>query len=193
MRHFVLNTMGNFDDDDLCLLRNFVDGIGMKGWRVHKGEPLAPVYPQDAKVFMSDDSPGIKLSSLIGNTVNMLLVSRELKETIEKHCGNSAEYLPLSIYDHRKRLYGRDYTLINPLRIHDCLDFKASDIDWDEENPDEILYVARRILAREKLKDAPPLFRIARDTSTYVVGEALASEMQQRGFTNVVLIELPIR
>jgi hypothetical protein len=193
LKFYVLDTMGAFGNDDLCLLRDFVDGIGMHSWKLSKGEPLRPIYPQDARIFMSPESPGIKLCSLIGNTDRMLIVSPELRATLEKHCRDETEYLPFTLYDHRKRARSRDYVIVNPLGTFDCLDFKASQIVWDDEMPDKIIRINRRVLSRDKVERAPALFRIARDSSRYVVNEALAEELRERKFSNVVLAELPVR
>ena len=192
MGFYVWDTIGD-DDDDLCILRDFVDGIGMDSWRVQAGEPLASIFPKSARIFMSKESPGIKLASFVGNTQRMLIVARPLKETIEKHCSNPVEYLPITIYDHRKRAYGKDYFLINPVGAHDCLNFKASDIVWDDEDPDEIIRINKRVLSKSKVKNAPQLCRLGRDTSRYLVGEELAQAIKKGRFTNVGLIEVPVK
>ncbi|WP_144429576.1 imm11 family protein [Myxococcus hansupus] len=193
MKFYAVNTLGDFGNEDLCLLREFVDGIGMHAWKVSKGESLRSVYPADAKIFMTPDSPGIKLCSLIGNTDSMLVAAPELRATIEKHRQSDVEYLPFTLYDHRKRVHSRDYVIINPLGTFDCLDFKASQIIWDDEDPDEIIRINKRVLSREKVEQAPALFRIDRDSSNYVVNEALAAELHERKFSNVTLVELPVR
>ncbi|AKQ67235.1 hypothetical protein A176_004147 [Myxococcus hansupus] len=90
-------------------------------------------------------------------------------------------------------MHSRDYVIINPLGTFDCLDFKASQIIWDDEDPDEIIRINKRVLSREKVEQAPALFRIDRDSSNYVVNEALAAELHERKFSNVTLVELPVR
>lgn len=190
MRFFRLNLLGKHDAD-LCFLDNFIEGIQSESWRAGLGEALTPIYPQDARIHLSEKSPGIKLASFLGNTRGMLPASTSFKEAIELHCaGQAIEYLPFTLYDHRGRVHSRDYFLVNPLGSFDCLDFQASDIAWDKERPGEILDINQHVLERQKMKDAPQLFRVARDPHTYVIGLELAREMQKRGLTNVILKEL---
>lgn len=189
-RFFKLDILGEADEDQ-CFIDSFVEGIEFESWRTGKGERLAPVYPKNARIPMSKKYPGIRLSSFLGNSINTLIGSTQLKEGIEKVCGKlDIEYLPFTLYDHRKRPYSQDYFIINPIGTFDCLDLEASDIDWSEERPDEILDIEEHVLDRKKMKDAPQLFRVARDSFTYVIGLELVRELQKRDITNVVLEEL---
>jgi len=187
---YLLETLGE-PDEELCLLDNYVDGIDRYSWRSHQGEPLAPDWPKDAKIFMSPENPGIKLASFLGNTNSMLIVSRELKDVIQAHCKNEIEYLPFTLYDHRKRVRSRDYFVVNPLGTHDCLDFKASDIGWSKNDPTKALLVRKHVLQRDKVVDAPPLFRIGQAPSSYLLRTDLARAIYDRGFTNLLWKKLP--
>jgi hypothetical protein len=187
-----LDTLGDVNDPALCILKSFVEGIEGKSYCAQLGQRLAPFYPQDARLFMDPERPGIKLSSLLGATGGKLMVHKELKELIAKHCeGVDIEYLPFTLYDHRKRVASRDYFIINPIGTFDCLDFKASDIKWDTDNPKEIISIRKHVLDRKKVEKAPQLFRMDKDPTEYVVGEDLAGEMYDRDLTNIFWAELP--
>jgi hypothetical protein len=190
MRFFKLNVLGDSNDEDLCVLYNSVEGIGLADVGLHTGERIGKKYPADARIHMSKESPGIKLSSLLGNVKNFLIVSQDFKEAVEKLCGGKVEYLPFTLYDHRKRVFSRDYFILNPLGTFDCLDLKKSDIKWDKDEPDKIIRIKEHVLDRKKMKDAPQLFRIARDPTVYVVGVELAREIYDRDLTNVIWTEL---
>jgi hypothetical protein len=192
MAFYHLKTLGDGRNPDLCVIRDFVEGVKGRTWQVQNGERLAPFYPQDAMVFMDRRHKGIKLSSLLGATGGILMVHKELKELIEKHCqGVDIEYLPFTLYDHRKRVASRDYFIINPIGTFDCLDFEASDIKWDKDNPKEIISIRKHVLDRKKVEKAPQLFRIDKDTTEYVLGVALATEIHDRKLTNIVWNKLP--
>lgn len=187
MRFWLLETLGDANDEDLCFLGDFFKGIEGTSWRVHRGEPLAPIYPKDAKLFMSREYKGMKLCSLIGNERSMLLVSSEFKDLIEKHCkGSEIEILPFTLYDHRKRVHSKDYFLINPIGTFDCLDFKESDIAWDDDEPGEVLRIQEHVVDKKKAKKAPQLFRFHKDSNTYVIGLKLAEDMYEHDLTNIV-------
>jgi hypothetical protein len=182
-----LDTKGDINNPDLCYLDDFVEGIKIQSWRVGSGERVGTLYPEDAKILMCPEHPGVQLSSLLGNSESMLIASGDFKEVIAKHCAHvEIEYLPFTLYDHRKRPYSHDYCIINPIGTFDCLDLKASNIVWDTKKPDNILRIREPVLNREKARLAPPLFRLRRSPYTYVVGMDLAKEMQERKLTNIV-------
>ncbi|ATB51307.1 imm11 family protein [Corallococcus macrosporus] len=190
MRFRLLETMGNANNRDLCFLTQFVEGIEGKSYATHLGERLGSIYPKDARLPMSPEHPGIKLSALIGNGRSMLIVSSAFKEAIQKHCTNEIEYLPVTIYDHRNRPYSDDYTIINPIGTFDCLDLEASDIGWSTKAPKKILRVREYVLDRAKMQRAPQLFRVEGDPAEYVIGRELARELYDRKLTNVHWTEL---
>ncbi|MFL5349707.1 MAG: imm11 family protein [Hyalangium sp.] len=185
MRFYLLNTLGDANDDNLCVIHNSVEGIGLGDVGLHTGARIGAEYPDDAKIYMSKENPGIKLSDVLGNTNNFLMVSRGLKEVVEKHCGDKVEYLPFTLYDHRKRIYSRDYFILNPLGTFDCLDLKKSDIVWSESNPDRIVRIEEHVIDRKKAEMAPQLFRVNRHPTAYVVGVDLATEIHGRKFSNI--------
>lgn len=190
LRFFKLDLLGEADED-LCFIDSFVEGIEYESWRTAMGEQLAPVFPKNARIPMSTKYPGIQLTSLLATSRSTLFGSRELKDVIEKHCSpRSVECLPFTLQDHRKRPYSQDYFIINPIGAFDCLDFKASNISWSKEKPDEILDIKEHVLDRKKMKDAPQLFRVAKDSYTYVIGLELIREMKKRDFSNIVVEEL---
>lgn len=190
MRFRLLDTMGNANDRDLCFLNQFVEGIEGKSYATNLGERLSPFYPKDARIPMSPEHPGIKLSAMIGNGRSMLIVSSAFKEAIQKHCTNEIEYLPFTLYDHRNRPYSKDYFIINPIGTFDCLDLEASDISWSTKAPKKILRIRKYVLDRAKMQSAPQLFRVDGDPSEYVLGRELAREMYDRKLTNILWKEL---
>jgi hypothetical protein len=182
---YLLETLGDPNDMDLCFLDNFVDGLEPKSWRIGEGERFGDLYPSDARIYMNDENPGIKLSALLGTTRNMIVAARELKELVEKHCTNEIEYLPFTLYDHRKRVYSTDYCLINPIGTFDCLDMNASEFLRKKSNPSEIISVTTPILDKAKVKDAPQLFRMPYSPTNYVLGFELAKDIHDRKLTNI--------
>jgi hypothetical protein len=185
MAFVLLNTLGK-SSPDLCILDHFFQGIEIKSYMVCFGERLGDLYPKDARIQMTESRTGLKLSSLLGNTKNILMVSKELRAVIEKVCANvEIEYLPFTIIDHRGRPFSRDYCVVNPIGALDCLDHKASKTEWGTEDPTDIVSVEEYILDRKKVNGAPPLFRIEGDPCELVLGQPLLDEIKGKGFTNI--------
>lgn len=189
MKFFNIETLGDPNDETLCMLHCFVDGLGRDDWKVMKGKRLGADYPPDAKIFMTRESRGVKLSDYLGNTQNMLVVSSRFKAAIEKHCqGVDIEYLPFTLYDHRKRVHSRDYFIINPIGSFDCLDEAASGVKYGPEGG--VVDIEELIFDRNKARDAPQLFRVKQRPTEYVIGYELGREMFNLKLTNIIWAKL---
>ena len=55
----------------------------------------------------------------------------------ESGVGN-VEYLPVQILNHKKKVASKDYFLMNPLSVVDCIDVEASEVEWDVVRKDFI-------------------------------------------------------
>ncbi|MFY0526213.1 hypothetical protein ACN28I_24785 [Archangium gephyra] len=186
MRFFELETLGNLNDSELGLTDGPPEDMELRSYCMAFGDSARRFYPKEAKVSLREDHPGIKLSSLLGNTNSYLIVHSEMKELIAAHCqGVEVEYLPFDLYDHRKRLYSRDYFFINPIGTHDCLDPAASGVKIGPEGG--VIHVARYVLDPKKSANLPPLLRPKEEPSVYIVSEPLAQALKDKGFTNVYL------
>ena len=187
MRHFRFNLMPAASQ--YCFLKSEPAGLGLATNRLSKGISIADEYPSDVRYFMDPDEPGIQVPDLVGNPGGILVVSRVVKQAIENANHGPTEYLPISIYNHKKRLAAADYFVINPLGTQDCLDPERSRIEYHN---DKVVGVDRMVLKGEKLKDAPDLFRVREAPRVYVASENLVRallQIQPRP-TNVFMIEL---
>ncbi|CAM3550103.1 hypothetical protein G4177_32300 [Corallococcus sp. ZKHCc1 1396] len=187
MKFYNWNVVGDFDRDR-CFLDAAPHALASRSVNLSRGLSTQGIYPADPRINLSEEYPGLRLESFIGNVKNILVVSSPLRALLEQWCkGMEIEYLPVHIYNHRDRLHTSDYSIINPLGALDCLDPDASEV---VRLGKEILSVERIVLSPQRLKDAPPLFRILEDPSVYVVTEPLARALHEGGFTNVVLHEM---
>ncbi|NMO18351.1 hypothetical protein HPC49_34240 [Pyxidicoccus fallax] len=190
-RFFILSPIGSLMDPDLCILDDPPKGIGLRQYCLAMGDRAAPYYPKDPRIQFRPENPGIKLSSLLGSTLSYLTVSSALKETIATFCQDiEVEYLPFDLYDHKGRLYSRDYFIINPIGTRDCLDIEAAGLIRGPEG--SIIKVRNYVVAPAKAASLPNLFRIQEDPMTYVIGAPLAEAIREKGFTNVLLKPMPL-
>jgi hypothetical protein len=121
----------------------------------------------------------------------MLIVHREVKDVIAEVNEGPTEYLPLRIYNHKKRLASDEYFIVNPLGAQDCLDLSASKIEYMGK---KIVAVKSIVLDRKKLEKAPDLFRVREDTTVYVASQRLLKRimMGERTTTNITADVLPV-
>lgn len=186
MPYFHMNLLGDANDPSLVVITKFVKGIEMEAASVGLGKPATKVWPEDARIYMSKDQKGVKLSSLLGTTRNMLIAHRALRDVVEEYCrGVEIEYLPFALYDHRKRLYSTDYCIINPIGTFDCLDREKTDAVWDDQRPERLSLLRVPVLERKKVAKAPQLFRIKESPTDLIVGPELGTAIGRAKLTNV--------
>jgi hypothetical protein len=188
-KFFRLQNLGSLSDPDLCRIEDPPRGIGLRKFCPALGDRASPYYPPDPRIQLREEQPGIQLSPLLGNNINYLIVSTAFKETIQAHCqGVEIEYLPFDLYDHRGRLYSRDYFIINPIGSYDCLDEATSGIEYGPEG--SVVAINHPQLHPVKVTGAPALFRVRHKPTVYIVDETLAAAIREKGFTNVRMREL---
>lgn len=191
MHYYRINIMPHHHPE-YCFLRDFPEGVGLNRYRLTQGEAFGEEYPADPRVYMSPKEKGRALPSLVGNTRSMLIVHRDVKETIEANNRGPTEYLPLHIYDHRKRLASDEYFVVNPLGAWDCLDLDASVIEYLDG---EVVGIETMVLDPEKLDSVPDLFRVREDPSIYLASQRLLERIVLGDLkpTNVYIDRLPVR
>ncbi|MCY1035887.1 MAG: hypothetical protein EOP84_01635 [Verrucomicrobiaceae bacterium] len=184
MKFYRWTTLG-LPDVDQCFLDAAPKELGARSSFLARGRPVKGVYPQSPRIDLSEEHPGLRLESFIGNSKRMLVASRPLRTLLEEWCkGQEVEYLPVLIYNHRGRLHADDYSIINPLGTVDCIDPDRSEVTMMEG---EIISVERIVLSQAKLAQHPHLFRVREAPHFYVISELLAEALKAGGFTNVVL------
>ncbi|MCY1078316.1 hypothetical protein [Archangium lansingense] len=189
MQFFQLSTLGDMKNPELALTWGTPEGMEMRGYTLGRGKPATPHYPKRARVSLREDHAGIQLSSLLGNADNYLVVHKDVKQVIAEHCqGVEVEYLPFDLYDHRKRLYSRDYLFINPIGTRDCLEPVASGVEIGPEGG--VIHVAQCVLDPKKAEALPALFRPVEKPAAYIVSQPLAEALRARGFTNIIFTPL---
>jgi hypothetical protein len=177
-------TLGNADVEQ-CFLSAAPKGLAARSYRLAEGTSVKDIYPESPRIDLTEENPGLRLESFVGNSKRMLVVSRPLRAVVEQYCKDQdIEYLPVHIYNHRGRLHSDEYTLINPLGTLDCADLERSEIMMMEG---EIISVDRVVLSPAKLERPPHLFRVREAPYFYILSEPLAEALKAGGFTNVVL------
>jgi len=107
-----------------------------------RGRPRSKGFPSDAYFQMNPDYPkDIKLVDQVCNIGHFILVSSRMAEFLRTLNLNNTEFLPVSILNHREGVAAEDYFVIHPCEIVDCIDKFASEIRWNNIDPDLIASV----------------------------------------------------
>ena len=154
MRYFRILMLGDEADRE----RGLVDTRppGLDGWDfcASQGEPMAEHYPPNGHVVLSERY-GLRLTDFISNTLNYVIASTGMKEVIEAHNNVAVEYLPLSIFNPRKRLQSADYWIVNPIGTVDCVDLDNSVVLRGEETG-LITFITEYQFLEDRLRDTQP-------------------------------------
>jgi hypothetical protein len=189
MRFFIIKTMMRQAIEN-CILDHSPEGAGPIMHKLMFGDPTKGKFPKDAHMFMDKAHPGIKVPSLVANTMSLLLVSQEMKDAIAALVKEDIEFLPVSIFNHKKRLASDRHFIVNPIGGQDCLDLKLSSIEYLDGDTEQIVGIDKYVFDPVKLSKAPHLFRIKEEKNKYVVSETLIWEFKKTGPTNVFLEEV---
>jgi len=154
------------------------------------GIKAADIYPENATIQMSSYRSGLKLLSLLGNTTSYLIVDSKMKNIIESNSNVEIEYLGFDLLDLEGRVHSDDYFIVNPIGARECLNHDLSEVEYFEEDRNEVVDVHRFVLDPSKLEDEPILFRIKEEPTEYVISEALLRILRDEKFTNIFVEEI---
>jgi hypothetical protein len=191
MKFFAIWLPGDRSDKSLAFLHSAPRGLGLNDYCMRRGERIGANYPADAKAYLEAKSPGIKLASLLGNTLSYLIVNTAMKDAILDTCKCEIEVLPFVLYNHKKRIHSKDYWIINPIGTFDCLNRDASDIRYDDPaTKAHVLSIRKYVFDSNKLEAAPDLFRIPESPADQFVSERLVKALHAHQCTNILLGEI---
>jgi hypothetical protein len=106
----------------------------------------------------------------------MLIISKRLKDAMSAVNQGPVQYLPLAIYNHKKRLASDDYFIVNPLGTMDVLDTSVSEIEYLDG---EVVEITKYVLDPQKVMQVPDVFRIKEEPEAYVVSERVVDEWRK--------------
>jgi hypothetical protein len=153
------------------------------------GVSIADDYPADAYCGMDPDYPkDIRLTDNLHEGVHTI-ISKRLKEAMEKERVNHVEFLPLRIVNHKGRTASKDYFLMNPLDLCDCIDLDKSGVKWNKLAKDRIATCEKLVLRESAVPKKYLIFRPKFWTNRILVRSELADRLTSGGFTGLVFRE----
>ncbi len=161
---------------------------------IRSGKSLINGFPANACFHMDESYPrAIKLSDNMANASGFTVISQKLMEFIKSHNPESVEFLPVTINNHKGLEASRDYFIMNPLIILDCIDLEKTEVEWDDfdEDIEEIWdWDGVFTLDVSRIDKSIHLFRPKYHTSTVLVRKDLAKSIEKEGFTRICFVEL---
>jgi hypothetical protein len=195
MRYFMIERLGDQRKlNDCVVISKDPSGLKLKTYYLSEGLPVAEFYPQDARIQLQDDCPGLLLTSYLSNTVSLIIFNTQCKQVIEEVCNDQEiEYLPFTLFDHKGNVYSKDYWIINPIGTYDCVDRDHSDISYLNDEPSkDILSIRSFAFKKDKMANAPHLFRVPEQTYSYFMDEKLGRALKEVEPSNLMITEIPL-
>jgi hypothetical protein len=184
MDYFLWDIGGDVDDASLCFIQDAPAGLGLHAASLALGDSVEKHMPDQPRIKLRKENPGLALPGFIGNTKGFLILSSAGVRVVREHCpGEKLEVFPFELINHKNRVHSTDYSIVNPLTAVRCLDHQASGAKLGKKG--EVIAVQRVVLARKAVEDAPHLFRIAEMPGEYVFSRALGRALNKAGVSNV--------
>lgn len=155
-----------------------------KGWRLKEGLPLAAEFPPKATLVFTPNFPKQrKLVDFQPNVLDLLIVSPRVQELVQSLGIQNAEFLPVAIRDHKKKVVAPDYAILNLVGSEDAIDLDHSKVDMDPIVDGDVSRVLKLALNRKAIRPDAKMFRCARRTFLILVREDVRAAFEKAGFS----------
>jgi len=146
---------------------NSLEGFG-NDYKIRNGESVKAEYPDDVTLTWNPDFPDHTImTDCLNNISSEIIVSQRVQEFLAKRNLPDVEYLPVKVFNHKRRPLKTPYYVVHPTQVLDCLDLDACGITWDRRGT-EAEEIEQFVVDPAKCHDLPPLFRL-RPMQYYVV------------------------
>lgn len=116
-----------------------------------------------------------------------LVHSHRLADVLVRAGVDGIDYHPLRLVNDADGAVYRTHRAANLLDVIYCLDVEQSDLEIDDEEPNEIWYIHRLKLLEDRLGDSL-MFRLGERRSTVIVHESVKEAIEREGLTGPVFL-----
>lgn len=116
-----------------------------------------------------------------------LVHSQRLVDTLRSAGVDSIDYYPCRVLNESTGSVDHSYQAANLLDVIHCLDREGSELDVDEEEPNEIWTIERMKLLENRLGDCL-MFRLGERPNTVIVHERVKEAIEREGLTGPVFL-----
>jgi hypothetical protein len=131
---------------------------------------MDPSFPKEVR--LSDNLYGATMS----------IVSQRLKTALEVSKQNRVEFLPVEVVNHKGRVEEREYYILHPLDMVDCIDLVASGVEWNRIAPDRISRCKSLVLNPKAIPECFSIFRPKHWGRLILIREDLVEKLRRLDF-----------
>ena len=100
-------------DPEFCFLNQALPEYFNALYTIRQARSAASTFPDDLSLQMPTLEPGTCLSTLIANTLRLLIVHQSVQEVLEKLDLAPTEFLSFRLLNHKGQLASDEYVLVN--------------------------------------------------------------------------------
>ncbi|MCB9601052.1 MAG: hypothetical protein H6720_11970 [Sandaracinus sp.] len=147
------------------------------------------------KFDLRPSRPGRELTDVLSNTEWCLLANRRTCDVVRAVCGDDGvEYLPFTLHEPDGALLSADYSIVHATRFCDVVDREASEIDYEDDDPErDITSVDRYVFDGARCVSLPHLFRVPEWSYDLFLDETLGRALHGAKISNLFLHEVEVR
>lgn len=155
-------------------------------WELDEGKPRLAEFPEEMPCAMSSSFPKdlALVDNLYGSTLTV--VSARLRDVLLANAPHHRiEFLPVQIVNHKGRSASKDYFVLHPLEIVDCIDQKKSGLEWNQITANLINGCRGLVLNHEAIPESLFIFRLKYWGENIVVRQDLADKLTSAGLSGL--------
>jgi hypothetical protein len=154
-----------------------------------EGHEYRDTFPPDARMSMSPHfKKDTKLVDDVMNADDLKVCSKRLVDFLKSKKLKNVEYLPLTIFDHKKKVASTEHCIVNPFVLQDAIDMKASQptLNAFDQTVDT---VKKLVFDKSRIDPKVRLFRFAGLTRPVIIERSLAEEILTHGFVGTTFLD----
>lgn len=186
MNHVIFNGPLRTDFCVLGFMLGFADDF-----KLMKGHTVGAQWPDDVSFRMDPDfKKRIKLSDNLVNSNKFMVASERLQTFLKAQAVPQIEFLPVTIFNHKKKAEAAPYAIVNPLAVVDCIDRAASTLKMNTIIPEDIDIARKLVLDPDAIPPQLQIFRAKGLVDVIFVRRDLAEKMRAQQFTGLEFKEV---
>lgn len=148
-------------------------------YELFEGVSRAADWPSDVAFAMDPSTPrDVMLTDSFFGT-NYCVVSATISAILRQHSANQPELLPVKIINHKGRVAPKQYAIVNPLELVDCIDVDASAGKWNPIDEDALLGCEALHIREDSVPAQCDIFRPVHWANLILVRRRLADILMQ--------------
>jgi len=174
---YYLDTYQGYDDD----------------WELAEGYSLSSDWSDDISISARSESGQAvgsdSESDFLRSVATGPIVSEKVKGLLEAE-GVEAEFLPVKVTDHKQKVLGSNYYVLNVLTMLDAIDLDKTAHTVDSLDDSQIELDGPLQLDTSKVPDSTHLFRLEKYNTIVIASSELIDKLQDNGVSNVKITKL---